>query len=208
MQVILSGPQKQGLIVARNPRNNADSEVGYDLNADGVSSGKGRATPTRKEKEEARKRPLVSNDRAEARRRARAAQRVAQDKAREGMAAGVERYLPMRDRGVQKRYVRDYVDARTSIGEFLIPLMFIVIVMSLFPQIALQFASTALILFFFLAAIADAVIMGLLLRRRMRAKFGENRVEKGIRWYAAMRSFQLRIMRLPKPQVKRGRFPE
>ena len=29
----------------------------------------------------------------------------------------------------------------------------------------------------------------------------------GLRWYAAMRALQLRPLRLPKPQVKRGQFP-
>jgi hypothetical protein len=28
-----------------------------------------------------------------------------------------------------------------------------------------------------------------------------------VRWYAAMRSFTLRRLRLPKPQVKRGQRP-
>ena len=38
------------------------------------------------------------------------------------------------------------------------------------------------------------------------AKFGD-RTEKGLRWYAAMRTVQMRFMRLPKPQVKRGQYP-
>ena len=33
------------------------------------------------------------------------------------------------------------------------------------------------------------------------------RREKGLGWYAAMRALQMRFMRLPKPQVKRGQFP-
>jgi hypothetical protein len=37
-------------------------------------------------------------------------------------------------------------------------------------------------------------------------KFGAGKAEK-VRWYAAMRALQLRVMRLPKPQVKRGRYP-
>jgi hypothetical protein len=37
----------------------------------------------------------------------------------------------------------------------------------------------------------------------MQEKYGD-KVEKGLRWYAAMRSIQMRGMRLPKPQVKRG----
>ena len=31
--------------------------------------------------------------------------------------------------------------------------------------------------------------------------------EKGLRFYAAMRALQMKPMRLPKPQVKRGQFP-
>jgi hypothetical protein len=59
---------------------------------------------------------------------------------------------------------------------------------------------------FFLLAIIDCVILGFTLNRKLAAKFGEGRVEK-VRWYAAMRALQLRPMRLPKPQVKRGEFP-
>ena len=59
---------------------------------------------------------------------------------------------------------------------------------------------------FFILAIVDVLIVGMLLRRKLAAKFGEDRVEK-VRWYAAMRALQLRPMRLPKPQVKRGQFP-
>ena len=40
-----------------------------------------------------------------------------------------------------------------------------------------------------------------------RTKFGEGKVEKGLGWYAAMRTVQMRFLRLPKPQVKRGQYP-
>ena len=42
-------------------------------------------------------------------------------------------------------------------------------------------------------------------RKQLEAKFGE--VEKGVRFYAAMRSLQIRRLRLPKPMVSRGEFP-
>ena len=45
-------------------------------------------------------------------------------------------------------------------------------------------------------------------KRAVRAKFGETRMEKGIGWYAAMRSLQMRMLRMPKPQVRRGQRPE
>jgi hypothetical protein len=55
-------------------------------------------------------------------------------------------------------------------------------------------------------SIVDVVVLGVLLRRKLAAKFGADRVEK-VRWYAAMRALQLRPLRLPKPQVKRGQYP-
>ena len=179
---------------------------GYELNQDSISTGKGRPTPTRREKELARQRPLVSSDRAEARKNARAAMQVERDKQRIGMAAGDEKYLPARDRGVQKRYVRDYVDARFNVGELLIPLMFAVIILTFFPQPEVQAIGIVALWAFFLVAILDCVVLGFVLTRKLGDKFGKDRVEK-IRWYAAMRALQLRVMRLPKPQVKRGAYP-
>ena len=128
------------------------------------------------------------------------------ERARVGMANGEEKFLPIRDRGPQKKFVRDYVDARFSVGELLIPLMFAVIILTFFPQPQVQAIGIVALWAFFIIAVADSVILGFLLKKKLAAKFGEDRVEK-IRWYAAMRALQLRIMRLPKPQVKRGAFP-
>lgn len=169
--------------------------------------GKGRPTPTRKEREAARKRPLVSDDRAEARRMARAQQAAQRERARLGMARGEERYLPMRDRGPQKRFARDWVDARFSIGELLIPVMFAVIILTFFPQPEVQAFSIVILWGFFILAILDVVVLGFRLTGKIKQKFGEERAEK-VRWYAAMRALQMRVMRLPKPQVKRGQYPE
>ncbi|MDH6180833.1 hypothetical protein M2152_001015 [Microbacteriaceae bacterium SG_E_30_P1] len=169
--------------------------------------GKGRPTPTRREKEEARKRPLVTNDRAEARRKARAEAQAQRERARAGMARGDEKFLPMRDRGPQKKFVRDYVDARFSFGELLIPLMFVVIILTFIPDISVQYIGIVALWAFFIVAAADAVLLGFQVTRKLRQKFGEDRAEK-VRWYAAMRALQLRMMRLPKPQVKRGQYPE
>jgi len=169
-------------------------------------TGKGHATPTRKEKEAARKQPLVSSDRAAARRNARAQMQVQRERARVGMANGEEKFLPVRDRGPQKRYVRDYVDARFSVGELLIPFMFGVIILTFFPQPEVQTIGIIALWAFFAIAVIDVVILGFRLNRKLAAKFGADKVEK-VRWYAAMRALQLRLMRLPKPQVKRGQFP-
>lgn len=168
---------------------------------DDVVVGKGRPTPTRAEREAARKRPLVSNDR----KAARAKLNEARERQRIGMANGEEKYLPIRDRGPQKRFVRDYVDARFSVGEILLPLMAVVILMTFLPS---QIATYALlsVWLFIAVAILDCVVLGFRLTRKLRDRFGADRVER-VRWYAAMRALQLRPLRLPKPQVKRGQFP-
>jgi hypothetical protein len=172
-----------------------------DETAEDSVVGKGRPTPSRAEREAQRKRPLVANDRKESRRR----YNEEREKARIGMAAGVEKYLPVRDRGPQKRYVRDYVDARFSIGEILLPLMGVVIVMTLLPN---EIATYALLSVWVIIAVAiiDCVVMGIRLQKKLAAKYGADRVEK-VRWYAAMRALQMRPLRLPKPQVKRGQYP-
>lgn len=184
----------------------AGTSQGTALNEDSVTTGKGRPTPTRKEKEDARKRPLVSSDRAAARKASRDQMAEARERARIGLQRGEEKYLPIRDRGPQKKYVRDYVDARFSVGELLIPFMVVLILSSLIPIAEVTMIGFIAIWAFFVVAIADVLILGFLLNRKLAAKFGDGRVEK-VRWYAAMRALQLRVMRLPKPQVKRGAFP-
>lgn len=182
---------------------------------DKPSTGKGKATPSRKEREAARKRPLVPQRTKLSKedRRKRAEQRAV---ARAGMEAGDERYLPLRDKGPQKRMVRDIVDARFTVGEFMIPLMFAVIIMTFIPDynavdengrvtsIAATLQLTVLIALygFFLIGILDAVIMGRRITKILQAKFGE--VEKGVKWYAGVRAFQFRPLRVPKPRVARG----
>jgi len=132
--------------------------------------------------------------------------REKRERARVGMANGEEKYLPMRDRGPQKRFVRDYMDARFSAGEALIPLMLVVIVLTMFPQPEIQMIGLVILWGFFILAVLDSVFAGEIVRRKLEARFGADRVEK-VRWYAAMRALQLRMMRLPKPQVKRGQYP-
>jgi hypothetical protein len=168
-------------------------------------AGKGRATPTRKEREAANKKPLVPSDRKEAARSAKTQNQVARERARVGMAAGEEKYLLARDKGVQRRYVRDYIDARFSVGEVIIPVMFGVILLTLVPNTSIQTYLMLVLYAFVLVVAIDLYVMGTKINNRLRAKYGS--LDRGLRWYGAMRALQLRPMRLPKPQTKRGQFP-
>ncbi len=166
-------------------------------------AGKGHATPTRKEREAANKRPLVPEDRAEARRQNRASVVEQRERARIGMAAGDERYLPARDRGPQKRYVRDYVDARYSVGELTIPFMVLVILTSFYQP--LMEIGVIVMWSYLIIVIVDCYVMSFRLRQRLKTKFGSS--ERGVSWYASMRSIQFRTMRMPKPAVRRRQYP-
>lgn len=168
-----------------------------------TTTGKGHATPSRAERQAARKRPLVPSDRKAAAKDARVKNAEARERARLGMAAGDERYLTQRDRGPQRRFVRDYVDARYTVAEFLMPLMIIIIVFTFVET--LQYYGIIVLWSFFALAVVDSAVMVFTMNRRLRAKFGA--LERGLTWYAVMRALQFRMIRIPKPQVKRGQYP-
>lgn len=192
--------------MAKTPGPDDAASAAADAEAGAPGSGKGRATPTRKEREAANKRPIVIADRKEARARLREQERTERQKAQAGYAAGDERYLPVRDRGPQKRWVRDYVDARLSAGELLIPLMFLIIILLYIPSELTQSYSTIVMLGFFLLVVLDSVVLAWRVQRKINEKWGD-RAER-VRAYAVMRALQLRMMRMPKPQVKRFKFPD
>lgn len=170
-----------------------------------LSAKKGVATPTRKQQEAANKRPLVPSDRKGASKVSREEMMKQRERARLGLAAGEEKYLPLRDRGPQRKYVRDYVDARFSVGEYMVPMMFLVIILTFLPITAFQESSFLVLWAYFIVVVLDSIILNIMLARKLRTKFGT--VDRGIWWYAAMRGIQMRFMRLPKPQVKRWKFP-
>ena len=164
--------------------------------------GKGRATPSRRERETARRQPLVASDRKAARRVSKGRQAEARERARVGLANGEERYLPVRDRGPQRRYARDVLDSQWTIGEFLIPVFVIFFAATLFAPTA---AWLFLPLYGFLAlTILDGLIRAAMIRRRLTARYGKDAVQRGLNLYVVMRSAQFRGLRMPKPQVKRG----
>ena len=181
--------------------------VDYELNTDSVTSGKGHATPTRKEREAANLRPLVNSDRKAAAKASRAKMAEARERARIGMANGEEKYLVARDRGPQRRYIRDFIDARFSVGEIMIPIMFVVIILTFVQDEVFQVLAIMGLWLFFILAVLDCLVVGFRINRKLAAKFGADQLQKGNRWYAAMRALQLRVMRLPKPKVKRGEYP-
>jgi hypothetical protein len=163
---------------------------------------KGRPTPKRSEAQQQRRKAVTApTDRKSATRQARGARRVDLAKQREALAGGDERYLPARDRGPVRKYTRDYVDSRYRVAEFFLPLAVLILVASLVAS--LQDLSLLLWLIVIVLIVVDSVITGISLKRQLASRFaGEN--TKGAMAYGLMRTLQMRRLRLPKPQVKRG----
>jgi hypothetical protein len=167
------------------------------------SSGKGRPTPRRSEAQARNKRPLVPADRKAASKAAREQQREERARQYKAMQEGDERYMPPRDKGPQRRYVRDYVDARWNIAEFFLPvaLVFVLVNFAVTQLPALAFYVLVALYAVVLVAIGDSVLMWQRLKRKLQARFGI--VERGTAMYAIMRAFQIRRSRMPKPAHKK-----
>jgi hypothetical protein len=167
--------------------------------------GKGRATPTRRDAEAARRaRAKGPQNKKEAARLQRQRRSEANVRMREGMRTGDDRYLPARDKGPVRRFVRDFVDARLCMAELLLPMLVVILITgAVAPR-----ASSGLWSATILVILLDTSWLVFRLRRELSRRFSD-RSTKGAVLYGVMRSIQLRWIRMPKAQVKLGaRLPE
>jgi len=169
-----------------------------------TNESKGRPTPKRKEAESKRKvsslAPVVTKDQKRASKALARQDRLAQ---RAAYLRGEESALPSRDRGPARRYVRNYVDSRRSVGEYFLPIIFFVLVLTLFPIAALQYGAIALMYAVLLVAVVDGILLSRKIRKAIESNF-PGTTTKGLGMYAWLRSTQMRRLRAPHPQVKVG----
>ena len=169
---------------------------------------KNKPTPKRKDQEAARRQPLVVADRKQAKQLDKAKRNEQMAKTRQAMISGDDSGLPTRDKGPVRRYMRDYIDARRNLAEFMLPVMLIVLALSFMRTSTILFFVTILTYAVLLTAVVDTFLMYRSVRKKVAAKFGEEAAStKGNGMYAAMRAFQMRRSRMPRPQVKRGEYP-
>lgn len=124
-------------------------------------------------------------------------------KQREALASGDQRYLPARDKGPVRRFARDYVDSRFVIAEFFLPLAVVILVLSMVQAGALQSYVLLLWMVVIVMIVVNSVLIAIGLKRQLRERFPDENA-RGAVPYALMRTLQMRRLRLPKPQVKRG----
>jgi hypothetical protein len=110
-----------------------------------AEAAKGRPTPKRRDAQAERaQRMKPPKDRREAYKMQRDRQKEDRSKVRNALITGDDRYLPSRDRGPLRRFVRDWVDARRTIGEFFIIIGLVVVLANLSPSATVKsYATTA-----------------------------------------------------------------
>ena len=172
--------------------------------ADKTAGTKGRPTPKRKDVIAARKVSSLAPASTKAEKtRAKEAARVARVANRAAYLRGDENALPIRDKGPVKRYVRNYIDSRRSIGEYFLPIIFVVLVLTLIPSPIFQLGSIIIMYSVLLTSVIDGIFLGRKLKKAVGEKFPDAPT-KGIAMYGWLRSTQMRRMRTPKPSISRG----
>jgi hypothetical protein len=170
-----------------------------------VQTGKGRPTPSRKEAEAARKTTIRAKPGTKAGKKAsRQADRAGRARERAGMLAGDPRFLPARDQGPVRAFVRDFVDGRYTIAEYFIFMALVVLLLGFVNNPSIQ--QLVSIGFFLMATliVVDTTILIIQLKVRAKKAFPEKSDRRGITLYALMRTLQYRRLRMPKPRVQRG----
>jgi len=161
-------------------------------------------TPKRKDAEKANKvNSITAAASKDGRKRDRESMKAARLASRAAFMRGEESALPLRDRGPVKRFGRNYIDSRRSIGEYFLPVVAAVLVLSVIHN---KFVSLIAILFMYVAMLYT-VISGFVMTRKIRKAVAErfpSESTKGVGMYCWLRSTQMRKMRAPAPQVQIG----
>ena len=156
---------------------------------------KDRPTPTRREAEAARRQRV---NRTLSKKEARA------EAARQNRAARM-RSTVARDATPEKALLRDYVDARFNIGEFLLPSLVVILALSflntVMPRITV--ISTIVMYLFILAVLFDGYVMWRGYKRVLAERL-PGTPTRGLLMYGMNRMIQIRRFRIPAPRVKRG----
>jgi len=187
------------------PKKSAEVTPVAESGSNSELGGKGRPTPSRRDAEAARKTSIRAPRGSKGGKKAsREQDRAERSRVRAGMLAGDERYLPARDRGPVRGFVRDFVDGRYTIAEYFIFMAVVVLLLGFVNNPSIQ---QLVSLGFFLMAtliVVDTAILIIQLHSRTKKAFPDKADRRGITLYALMRTLQYRRLRMPKPRVQRG----
>ncbi len=152
---------------------------------------KGGPTPTRKQ--------------AEAARRERMTRQVSKKDAARMQRAERARTMQARDNTPEKALLRDYIDSRRNLGEFLLPGMVVILGASFLYQVMpnVSLVATVAMYVFLFAVLLDTYLMWRRFKRVLSDRLPRSSA-RGLLMYGMNRSIQIRRFRMPPPRVKRG----
>jgi Protein of unknown function (DUF3043) len=152
-------------------------------------------TPSRKEAEAARRQRLTQTY----------TKREARALASKQNRTNRMRALATRDNTPEKALMRDYVDARFSIGEILLPALVLILATSFLNTVFSRAAviGTVVMYLYVLAVLLDLFVMWRGFKKVL-AKRLPGTSARGLLFYGANRAIQIRRFRIPAPRIKRG----
>ena len=111
-----------------------------------------------------------------------------------------------RDNTPEKALLRDYIDARFSIGELLLPSLVVILAAtfagSAFPRITLL--ATLMMYLFILLVLFDGLVVMWRGYKKVLAQRLPRSSPRGLLMYGMNRCIQIRRFRMPPPRIKRG----
>ena len=155
-------------------------------------------------------RPTPSRREAEAARRQRVNRTLTKKEARTDAARQARtqrmRAISARDNVPEKALLRDYIDARFSVGELLLPSLVLILAVSLIGSRlpAITIYATFLMYAFILLVLFDGLfVMWRGFKKVLAARLPQAN-PKGLLMYGLNRCIQIRRFRMPPPRIKRG----
>jgi len=190
-----------------DPARTAGTDAATDATIPARPGAKGRPTPRRREAQRRRTGPVAPppKNRREAYRRMREQGGDRRSEAREGLRSGDERYLNPRDRGPERKLVRDLVDSRRNAGVLFLASAVVYFVGLVIPVVQVKAAITALWLTVLILLVADSAVIAMRIRKLMRERFPDtNERLSSLIFYGTTRATMIRRWRMPKPAVSIG----
>ena len=161
----------------------------------GPTGKKDRPTPTRKEAEAARRQRMTTTL---SKKEARAA--ASRQHGPQRMKA-----ISAREAAPEKVLMRDYIDSRFNLGEFLLPAVVVILAVTIlgsyWPRVTL--IATLAMYLFILGVFVDGYLMWRGFKKVLAARLPKAS-PKGLLMYGMTRSTQIRRFRRPAPRIKRG----
>jgi Protein of unknown function (DUF3043) len=161
-------------------------------------------TPKRSEAEANRRAPYrAPADRKSAAREGKQRDRSERARRAEALQRGEEWAIPSKDRGPIRGLARDVVDSRHGLSEYYLIAALPILVLLFLHVGGFQYIADAIVILILIVVIGEGYYVGRKVERLAQERF-PGKSTRGIKLYSAMRTTQMRRLRMPKPRVNRG----